>query len=150
MILLDAAFNWPETAWGWVASLLAVVTIVSIIGGVIIRLGRGHVDNKIRVDMKDEIKGSVEECVAPLVVSVNTLVGYREEDLALREANRRVVIEATNRIVGLETTINNGLTHLSEKTADDVEAMKVQLAEMHGWMKATHSKTWDGDDRRST
>lgn len=150
MILLDAAFNWPETAWGWVASLLAVVTIVSIIGGVIIRLGRGHVDNKIRVDMKDEIKGSVEECVAPLVVSVNTLVGYRQEDLALREANRKVVIEAINRIVGLETTINNGLTHLSEKTADDVEAMKVQLAEMHGWMKATHAESWDGSTERRT
>lgn len=150
MILLDAAFNWPETAWGWVASLLAVVTIVSIIGGVIIRLGRSHVDNKIRVDMKDEIKDSVAECVAPLVVSVNDLVGYRREDIAIRNSDRIALNEAVNRIVSLETTINNGLSHAAAQTAKDVEEMKIQLAEMHGWMKATHAESWDGSTERRT
>jgi chromosome segregation ATPase len=149
VIFLDAAFNWPETAGGWVALLLAVVTIISIVGGVIVRLGRNHVDNRIRVDMKEEIKGSVEECVAPLVVSINTLVGYRREDMAARDSDRKAINEANSRIVSLESTINNGLTHATEKTASDVEAMKIQLAEMHGWMKATHNKNWDGEDRRS-
>lgn len=148
VLAIEVTASLPETLWGWVAVVAGIVTTLGLILGFVIRTGRGHIDNKVKITMKDEIKESVDECVAPLVVSVNTLVAQRNEDLESRIVYREVVSDAVQRIVGLETTINNGLTHATEQTAKDVESMKIQLAEMHGWMKATHSETWDGSTER--
>lgn len=139
MILLDFHAQLPETLWGWVAVIGGILGILSLTLGVVIRTGRGHIDRKIQVDMKDvkaEIKESVNDGIRPLSEKIDFLTEGR--------------VQFGERISSLESTINNGLTGKVEQTGSDVDEIKVQVAEMYGWMKATHGSTWDGQSERRT
>lgn len=71
-----------------------------------------------------------------------------------QQENTDATLRAVERVHQLEITINNGLTHRTQQTADDVEEIKkcqqdlaTQMSEIHGWLKAMQQR--DGDDRRA-
>lgn len=135
---IEISARLPETLWGWVAVLGGIAGFLSLILGFVIRTGRGHIDRKIQVDMKDvkaEIKDSIDDAIQPLADKIDTFGEGR--------------VQFGERLTKLESTINNGLTGKVGQTATDVEAMKVQVAEMYGWMKATHGTAWEGEERRN-
>ena len=141
----------PTTAGGWVALLGGILSALVIVVGAVVgivsllaRTGRAHINRRMDITMEDQVKETVEECLAPAITKLDVLASGREED--------RVEIKQTSsRVISLEATINNGLTHLSQKTADDVDEMKIQVAQMYGWMKATHGGVaWDGSTERRT
>lgn len=143
----------PETAWGWVATTGGVVAIILAIGGAIIATARGHINRRVDVKLEEKVSEAVKEtvgkCMAPIVEKID---GIRINQYENAESQAK----ALQRIEGLEVTINNGLTHATQKTSADVDdlkatvaAVQMQVSEMHGWMQATHDKIWDGSDRRT-
>jgi hypothetical protein len=144
MIYLDALFAWPETVGGWAALLLAVVTVIAIIGGVAINLLTRNINGTVY----REVHGEVPQVVALCLREVNAkLDGIR---INLAELSAEV-----GRVRVLESKIDNGLTHKVAEIDDKVKRIKerqivlvAQIAEMHGWMESTHR--YDGTDRRST
>lgn len=61
--------------------------------------------------------------------------------------NTDATLKAIKRVENIETTINNGLSEKTKKTQADVEGMqeslgevREQVAEIHGWIKATQPK----------
>lgn len=137
MFLLDFSARLPETLWGWVAVAGGVAGFLSLTLGLVIRTGRGHIDRKIQVDMKDvkaEIKDSIDDAIRPLADDIKSFGEGR--------------IEFGQRLTSLESTINNGLTSKANQTASDVDVIKVQVAEMYGMMKAHFN--WDGATERRT
>lgn len=132
MIFLDIHAQLPTTLWGWVAVAGGIAGFLSLTLGLVIRTGRGHIDRKIQIDMKDmkaEIKETVDDAIRPLSEKIDH---FGEGRIMFGE-----------RIANLESTINNGLTHATEKTARDVDEIKIQVAQIHGWMKATHGPEWN-------
>ena len=148
MFVLAMEASLPTTLWGWVAVFGGVLTAIALVGGIIIVTAKTHINRRVDVKLEDKTKDTVEECLKPIEVKIDGLV----------EGQRKatdVSADAIGRISNLETTINNGLTHATAETRTKVGEMEVLLAEMHGWMKATHSPgaehaPWDGViERRS-
>ena len=150
MIVMGIEAALPETLWGWLAVLVAALTVVAMVGAVIMRTARAHINRRIDVTLEDKTKDTVEECLKPIEVKIDGLrINQTESTTAILKATKRVEV--------LEVTINNGLTHATEQTRQDVEelkavigSMQVQLAEMYVWMKATHTDPWDGTVERRT
>jgi hypothetical protein len=143
MLILAMGASLPETMWGWVAVIGTVVATTVIVGRVVIGLARAHINRRIELTMEDSTKEAVDECLKPIDVKIDGLVGDSKS--------------ALDRVGALEVTINNGLTHSTEQTMQDVESIKttiggmqIKLAEMYVWMKATHELAWDGSTERRT
>lgn len=134
---IEISARLPETLWGWVAVIGGIAGILSLILGFVIRTGRGHIDRKIQVDMRDvkaEIRDTVDDAIQPLSDKIDSFGEGR--------------IHFGERLTSLEATINNGLTGKVGQTAKDVDEIKVQVAEMYGMMKLHFN--WDGSTERRT
>ena len=137
MTLLCTVFVWPCTVGGWGALVAAVVLTVGAVGGFVFRIGRYQISNEVDRSVHTEV---------PAVVA-----------LALREVNAKLdgirinqaeLSAEMGRVRILETKIDNGITQKIALIEDRQDSLVVQIAEMHGWMQATHH--WNGDDRRTT
>jgi hypothetical protein len=135
MTAIAAALVWPETVGAWVGAILGLVLIVSALGGVMIGLGRNHIASAVARSVHTEV---------PAVVA-----------LALREVNAKLdgirinQAELSNEVGivrRLEAKIENGLSSKVNSIEERQTVLVTQVAEMHGWMQATHQ--YDGTDRR--
>ena len=141
ILLVHIPAFWPDTFAGWVAVAVGVTIIATFVAGIVgglIALNKEHIQREVKEVSKKEVREAVDDGIAPLVVAMDTLRYNREEDVS-------AILGATDRIQELEVTINNGLTHATKQTRDDVEGLKVTvggmqilIAEIHGWMKATY------------
>lgn len=139
----------PTSLWGWVAIIGVIVTVTSIVLTTIIALARAHINRRIELTLEEQVDESVDEALKPIEVKIDTLSRNAEEATL-------ATMSGIRRIEALEVTINNGLTHATEKNNADIGAlatvvggMQLQLSEMHGWMKAQNA-AWDGaTDRRA-
>ena len=136
-MIADALFMWPETVGGWAALLLAVVTVVAITGGVIVKLLGRNIDGTVYREVHTEVPQVVALCLREVNAKLDG-IRLNQAELSAEVARVRV----------LESKIDNGLSSKVEKIEERQNVLVEQVAEMHGWMKSTHR--YDGADRRST
>jgi len=137
MTYADALFGWPETVGGWAALLLAVVTVVAVVGGVIVKLLTRNINGTVYREVHTEVPQVVALCLREVNAKLD---GIRINQAELSAEVARVRI--------LESKIDNGLTSKVEKIETRQTVLVEQVAEMHGWMAASNG--WNGEDRRST
>lgn len=147
MILFAVEATPPTTLWGWVAVTAAVFTVLGMILGAVISIARAHIGSRVEKTCEETLDEELTKAMKPFEVKIDTFGRNLEESV-------RATMNGIKRIEALEVTINNGLTHATQKTtadvaalSDDVSTMKLQLAEIHGWLKATHTP-WDGQEER--
>jgi len=140
-MILAVEATLPTTLWGWVAIAGVLGGLLGGTLGVFIRTGRAHIGRRVDLTCEEVVEGEVGKALRPIEVKIDTL-GVN------MEANALATAQGISRIEALEVTINNGLTHSTEDTKRDVEAlsetvnaMQLQLSEMHGWMKASLEPT---------
>lgn len=114
MIIAVETF-WPETFGGWLGIMVAVVIIASGVAGMI-----RYMQHTTLVAIKGE------------------LVGIRKA----QATNIASTLTAITRVEALEVTINNGLTHKTQATSDEVTKLReaqvhirTDIAEMIGLLK---------------
>jgi len=124
--MMFAAHFLPDTLSGWFVVASSVTVVSSAIVGAIM-----FVMKKMLETLEAKIDG----------IRIN------------QQENTDATLRAVQRVQDLEVTINNGLTHRTQETMDDVAEIKAcqvklasQVAEIHGWMAAMQK--WDGTDRR--
>ena len=137
MIYLDALFAWPETVGGWAALLLAIVTVMAVTGGVIVKLLTRNIDGTVYREVHTEVPAVVALCLREVNAKLD---GIR--------INQAELSAEVGRVRVLESKIDNGLSSKVEKIETRQTVLVEQVAEMHGWMQATHQ--YDGEDRRTT
>ena len=137
MILLDALFAWPETVGGWAALLLAVVTVIAVVGGVAINLLTRNINGTVYREVHSEVPPVVALCLREVNAKLD---GIR--------INQAELSAEVGRVRVLESKIDNGLSAKVDRIDERQRLLVVQVAEMHGWMESTHR--YDGADRRST
>ena len=115
----DALFMWPETVGGWAALLLAIVTVMAVTGGVVVKLLTRNINGVVYREVHTEV---------PVVVA-----------LCLREVNAKL---DGIRINQAELSIDNGLSSKVEKIETRQTVLVEQVAEMHGWMQASATARW--------
>jgi len=144
MIVGDALFMWPETVGGWAALLLAVVTVMAVTGGVVVKLLTRNIDGTVYREVHTEVPTVVALCLRE--------VNAKLDGIRLNQAE---VSAELGRVRLLESKIDNGLTSKVDGLDEKVNRIKQRqialvekIGEMHGWMESTHR--YDGTDRRST
>lgn len=114
-MIIAAETFWPETLGGWLGMLVALVIIASGVSGTIRFMQR------------------------------NTLIAIEGQLEGIRKAqstNIASTLTAISRVEALEVTINNGLTHKTAQTSDEVAKLrdgqsdiKVDIAEIVGLLR---------------
>jgi len=137
MIVGDALFMWPETVGGWAALLLAIVTVMAVIGGVVVKLLTRNINGVVYREVHTEVPTVVAFCLREVNAKLD---GIR--------INQAELSAEVGRVRVLESKIDNGLSSKVEKIETRQTVLVEQVAEMHGWMQATHQ--YDGEDRRTT
>ena len=136
-MIAHALFAWPETVGGWAALLLAVVTVIAIIGGVAVNLLTRNINGTVYREVHSEVPPVVALCLREVNVKLD---GIRLNQAEMSAELARVRL--------LESKIDNGLSTQVERLDERQRVIVAQVAEMHGWMESTHR--YDGADRRST
>lgn len=149
MILFAVEASLPTTLWGWVAVAGVLGGLTGGILATLIRTARAHIGVRVDKTCEEVVQEELEDAMKPFEVKIDTFGRNLEESV-------RAIMDGNKRIEALEVTINNGLTHATHKTtadvaalSSDVSSMKLQLAEIHGWLKASHTP-WDGQEERRT
>lgn len=112
---IAAEVFWPQTFGGWLATLVAIVIIASGVAGIVKFMQ--HITLVTITDQLDTIR--------------------REQS-----KNTATILTAMSRVEALEITINNGLTHKTQETSNEVAKLrdgqaeiKVDIAEIVGLLK---------------
>ena len=119
----------------WIAAALGIVLIVSALGGLVLRTGRGHIDNAVTREVHREVPAVVAMALREVNVKLD---GIRINQAELSAEVGRVRI--------LETKIDNGLTTKVASIDKQQGDLAIQVAEIHGWL--AQSRKWNGEDRR--
>jgi hypothetical protein len=90
---------WPETIGGMVGMTLAILTILTIVLGVVIRLARQHIRVAVVKEVSSEVEAAMAHVVELLSLKLDTIRINQEENSA-----------ALGRVHELEVTIKNGLS----------------------------------------
>jgi hypothetical protein len=134
--LVFVAMEYPNSLGGWIAVVSGIALVASIIGGAIVagvtRWIESKVDRSVHVEVPSVVAFALREVNAKLD-------GIRINQAELSAEMGRVRI--------LETKIDNGLTSTVAIIEERQSELVVQVAEIHGWMKA--ARKWNGDDRRN-
>jgi len=108
----------PSTLAGWAGLIFAVVGILSIILGLVIKLARSHIDNRITKTLEFTVRKAVVDGIVP----INSRLDSMQIQLVTQDGELA-------RIRDLETKINNGLEGRQKR----IEAKVDQLLEHHLW-----------------
>lgn len=135
-MIYSAVADLPTTLGGWIAVLVGVVVIASTVGGLIVKLGSRHIDERVR----REVHVQVPAVVAVALREVNAKL----DGIRINQAELSSEVAVVRR---LEVQINNGFATRVQNIEDRQSGLIEHVAEMHGWMKA--SNQWNGDDRRT-
>ena len=135
-MIADALFAWPETVGGWAALLLAVVTVIAIIGGVAVNLLTRNINGTVYREVHTEVPQVVALCLREVNIKLD---GIRINQAEMSAELARVRL--------LESKIDNGLSSQVERLDERQRVIVAQVAEMHGWMQTMTG--WNGEDRRS-
>ena len=114
----------PETFAGWAGLLLAVLSILTIILGVIIRLARHHINTRIDKTLEFTVRKAVIDGMAPVAVRLDNI------DLQLVTQDGELA-----RVRRIEEQINNGLMERQGRIEGKVDTIIDHI-------------TWDGEERR--
>ena len=137
MILADALFGWPETVGGWAALLLAVITIMTVTGGVIVKLLTRNINGTVYREVHQEVPTVVALCLREVNAKLD---GIRINQAELSAEVARVRL--------LEAKIDNGLSAKVDRIDERQRLLVSQVAEIHGWVQSRNH--YDGEDRRTT
>ena len=133
----DALFGWPETVGGWAALLLAVITVVAITGGVVVKLMTRNINGTVYREVHQEVPTVVALCLREVNAKLD---GIRINQAELSAEVARVRL--------LEAKIDNGLSAKVDRIDERQRLLVVQVAEIHGWVQSRNH--YDGEDRRTT
>lgn len=114
----------PSNAAGWAGLILAILGILSIIFGLVIRLAKSHIDNRIHKTLEFTVRKAIVDGLVP----VNTRLDSMQIQLVTQDGELA-------RIRDIEQKINNGLESRQERIEDKVDT----LLDRH---------LWDGKERR--
>ena len=137
MTYADALFAWPETVGGWAALLLAVVTVIAVTGGVIVKLLTRNINGTVYREVHTEVPQVVALCLREVNAKLDG-IRLNQAELSAEVARVRV----------LESKIDNGLSAKVDRIDERQRLLVVQVAEIHGWVQFRNH--YDGEDRRTT
>ncbi len=118
----------PTTLAGWFGLMLTVLTLFTLILGVVIRMARQHINAAINKTLSDRLEVAVLNGNAPMAArldAINTQLVTQDGELG------RVL----SRVGDVETTINNGLCARQERIEGKMDRLIEHLM-------------WDGRERR--
>ena len=115
----------PSTMATWAGLVFAVVSTLAIILGLVIRLARQHIDNRINKTLEFTVRKAIMDGLVP----VNSRLDSMQIQLITQDGE-------LSRIREIEETINNGLKDRQERIEEKVDT----LIEHH---------LWDGKNRRT-
>jgi len=136
-MIAHALFAWPETVGGWAALLLAVVTVIAIVGGVAINLLTRNINGTVYREVHSEVPPIVALCLREVNVKLDG-IRLNQAELSAEVARVRV----------LESKIDNGLSSKVDRIDERQRLLVGQVAEIHGWVQSRNH--YDGEDRRTT
>ena len=119
----------PGTVAGWVGMILAVVTILSVTGTVIVKLAKNHISSNIDKKLGDRLEAAVLNGTAPMSARLDAL----HEQIVTQDGELARIGERTRAI---ETTLNNGLCTRQERIETKMDRLLEHLL-------------WNGDERRN-
>jgi len=114
----------PSTLAGWAGLIFAVVGILSIILGLVIKLARSHIDNRINKTLEFTVRKAIVDGLIP----VNARLDSMQIQLVTQDGELA-------RIREIEQKINNGLEQRQERIEQKVDQIITHIL-------------WDGDERR--
>jgi len=133
----DALFGWPETVGEWAALVLAVITIMAVTGGVIVKLLTRNINGTVYREVHQEVPTVVALCLREVNAKLDG-IRINQAELSAEVARVRV----------LESKIDNGLSAKVDRIDERQRLLVVQVAEIHGWVQFRNH--YDGEDRRTT